>query len=401
MKRVLFSSILIFTFILAGTTVAILYARGYRFLPQNGRTRIEGTGLLVLTSKPDGARVIINDHLSTATNNTINLAPGEYDVRIEKDGYIPWDKKITVKKEVVSEAIALLFPIAPKLEAITTTGAGNPVLDSSGTLIAYTVSSSSASKNGIYLLDMSARSIISFGGQTSQLVSNAADRLSEATLSFSPDGKEIIASIDTRLGTTSYLLATKGFNDSPKDVTNTISQVQRDWESLSSEKNKKILDSFQRDLRPIVTDYFKDFKISPEGDKVLYVASQSASLVVIRKPRIIGGNTTTEQRTIKKGNTYVYDIKEDRNFLLFDRTGMKNNEASPNFMWHPDSRHLIFATNGKINILEYDGQNQTTVYAGPFLDSYVFPWTDGLSLVILAKLNNPNVPYNLYRIGLE
>lgn len=401
MKRVILSSILILSFIIAGTTVAILYARGYRLLPQNGRARIEGTGLLVLTSKPDGARVIINDHLSTATNNTINLSPGEYDVRIEKDGYIPWTKKITVKKEVVSEAIALLFPIAPKLEAITTTGAGNPVLDASGSLIAYTVSSSSAVKNGVYLLDMSARSILSFGGQTSQIANNSTDRLSNSTLAFSPDGKELIASVNTNSGTTSYLLSAKGFNDVPKDVTNTISQVQKEWEALLAEKNKKILDSFQKDLRPIVTDYFKDFSISPEGDKVLYTASQSATLAIIKTPRIIGGNSTPEQRTIKKGNTYVYDIKEDRNFLLFDRGSMKEKDLSPNFMWHPDSRHLIYAKDGKINILEYDAQNQTTVYAGPFLDSYVFPWTDGVSLIILAKLNNPNVPYNLYRIGLE
>src|SRR3972149_3592243 len=101
MKRILISGILIGAFIVIGTIVAVLYANGYRIdFSGNGAGRvkfIEGTGLLVTTSRPDGARVLVNGHLTTATNNTINLAPGEYDVEIQKDGYLPWRKKVTIK----------------------------------------------------------------------------------------------------------------------------------------------------------------------------------------------------------------------------------------------------------------------------------------------------------------
>src|SRR3990167_7293589 len=101
MKKVLISGILIGLFITIGGIAAILYATGYRIdFGGNGTGNIkfiEGTGLLVATSKPDGARVLINGHLTTATNNTINLAPDQYDVEIQKDGYLPWKKKITIK----------------------------------------------------------------------------------------------------------------------------------------------------------------------------------------------------------------------------------------------------------------------------------------------------------------
>ena len=128
MKRVVVTGIMIFSFLLIGTLIGIFYAKGYRIVPNNGSPMVEGTGLLVLTSKPDAAKVFVNNQIATATNNTINLTPGDYEIKIVKDGYFAWNKKITIKKEVVSRADALLFPTAPKLESTTSTPAPNPFL---------------------------------------------------------------------------------------------------------------------------------------------------------------------------------------------------------------------------------------------------------------------------------
>ena len=115
MKKQLLVPISILFFLLLGTVIVVLYGKGYRFNFEKGRPDFNGTGLLVATSVPDGAQVFINGHLTTATDNTINLAPGEYDVKIFKEGYFPWQKKITIKKEVVSKADALLFAWANAL----------------------------------------------------------------------------------------------------------------------------------------------------------------------------------------------------------------------------------------------------------------------------------------------
>lgn len=395
MKRIVISTIIILFLILLGTTIGIFYARGYRFDPNNPKGILEGTGLLVLTSKPDGSRVYINDHLTTATNNTINLAPGTYQVRIEQDGYFPWKKTIEIKNETVSTANATLYPIAPRLESVTATGALNPTLDGSGAIIAYTVASASAEKNGIYTLNMSAPTILPLGGGASQIANDLLAPFSTSMLSFSPDGSQLLASISGTLTSTNYLLSAGSFNSNPKDVTATLPQVLSDWDKQTQLKNKKTIDSLPRKIRVVAQANFGNPVVAPQDDKILYVASQSATIPLILNPRLPGTNSTPETRKIEKGNTYVYDMKEDRNYLI------SKNEDAPRFLWLPDGNHLVYIKGSNINIMEADGQNSTTVYAGPFVDHFVFPWPDGSSLVILTNLNIPGAPNNLYRISLR
>lgn len=392
MKRILISGILIGLFITLGSIAAILYATGYRVSldgSQSGKI-ISGTGLLVTTSKPDGARVLIDNNLTTATNNTINLKPGEYDVRIEKDGYLPWGKKIIIKNGLVSEANALLLPVAPKLEAVTTIGVSNVATERLGSQLSYTVASASASKNGIYVLDMNSRNLIFLAATGTQIVGDIQDRFSQAQeLSFSPDGKELLVKLPSG---TYYLLATDSKNLNPRDVTNTLSQVTRDWEQQRTDFDKKIMESLSRDLRNAAQTHFKNIIPSPEGDKLLYEASVSAKLPLILRKSVPSVNSTPDQRDIAAGSTYVYDIREDKNYLISDK---------PNrYLWHADGRHIIFARDGKINVVEYDGGNLTAVYNGPFLDNLIFPWPDGSSVGIVTSLS-PSVPHNIYRISLQ
>jgi len=68
--------------------------------------------------------------------------------------------------------------------------------------------------------------------------------------------------------------------------------------------------------------------------------------------------------------------------------------------WFPDSKHLLFVQDGKIKIMEYDGQNSTTVYSGPFANDFVYPWPDGSKLIIKTSFS-PDSPDNLYVIDLK
>ena len=392
MKRILISGILIGLFITLGSIAAILYATGYRVSLDGGSDGkiIAGTGLLVTTSRPDGARVLINNNLTTATNNTINLKPGDYDARIEKDGYLPWSKKIIIKNGLVSEANALLLPIAPKLEAVTTIGVSNVTMDLSGSLLAYAVASASASRNGIYVLDMNARNLIFLAATGTQIVGDIQDQFSGAKeLSFSPDGKEILAKL---INNSYYLLAANSTNQNPRDVTNILPLVRKDWEQQRSEFDKKIMDSLSRGLADVAKDHFKNIMPAPDGDKLLYEASVSARLPMVLKKPVPSVNSTPDQRSIVAGNIYIYDIREDKNYLL--------SQKSNKYLWHGGARHIIFAKEGKINLIEYDGGNLTAVYNGPFLDNLIFPWPDGSSVGIVTSLS-PAVPNNIYRISLQ
>lgn len=403
MRKQLIISISIVVFLLLGTVFVILYGKGYRFgLTSEGKPGISGTGILVATSNPDGAQVFINGHLTTATNNTLNLFPATYTVRIFKDGYFPWEKKIKVEKEVVSKAEAVLFSTAPKLESITVTGADNPVLDPTQTRLAYTVASQSARKNGVYVLDMSNRPVLLLQGSSTQLADETVDTFSKATLSWSPDGKQLLATISAPLqNPTTYLLSASGMNTNPQDVTETLTQIQAQWQQEEAVKTKAHLAGLKAKLQSVVAENFSILSWSPDESKILYQASRSATVPLIIVPRLIGVDATTEERTIQEDHLYVYDIKEDKNYSIDAVSPMSASETLKVVKWLPDSAHLLYVHDKRIDLMEADGKNITTIYAGPFLDSYVFPFANISKVVILTNLGNPTIPANLYTIGIK
>jgi hypothetical protein len=402
MKKQIVIPALIILFLLIGTAFVVLLGKGYFVNFNGGVPVLSGTGLLVATSAPDGAQVLINGHLTTATDNTINLAPGDYDIKIFKEGYFPWEKKITIKNEVVSKADALLFPTAPQLTSITNVGILNPVLDPTQTKLAYTVASQSATKNGIYVLDMSLRPILTLQNASTQLVDDTIVAFSTSTLAWSPDSTQILATIPGNLPATTYLLQTNSMNQAPQDVTETIASVNASWQKIKTEKDTAQINSLPKKLRTVAATNFNILEWSADDTKILYEASQSASIPLIITPALIGTDSTPQVRDIKKGEVYVYDIKEDRNYLILSSlpTTTTNEQQLP-LMWYPDSKHLVYVHDGKIDMMEYDAQNQTTVYAGPFVNDSVFPWPDATKLVILTNLGNPTITPNLYTIGLK
>ncbi|OGH37830.1 MAG: hypothetical protein A3B44_01135 [Candidatus Levybacteria bacterium RIFCSPLOWO2_01_FULL_38_21] len=396
MKKILLT-LSIFGILIVVTAGIILYGKGYRLFFDKGRPDVSGTGLLVATSSPDGAQVLVNEHLTTATDNTINLEPGSYNIKIFKQGYFPWEKHLSIEKGVVTKIEALLFPTAPKLESITNTGVDNPVIDPSRTKIAYTVSSQTIRKNGVYVLDMTSRPILTLQNSSRQISDDTVSLFSKAILSWSPDGESLIASISAQGLTANYLLAAGSFNQSPSDVTETLTSVNSSWDKLKADRDKSLADGLSAKLRKTVSDNFNIMSWSADETKILYQASSSATLPIIRSPRLIGSNPTPEQRKIEKNGIYVYDIKEDRNYKIHAPT-----DKDQIFLtWFPDSKHLIYLHDKKIDIMEYDGANVTKIFAGPFTDSFVFPWSDNSRIVILTNLGNSDTPPNLYTISLK
>lgn len=90
--------------ILVAATAVIAYGRGYRL--DLNKTSLKPTGLISITSDPSGAQVSVDGALKTASNNSFAIDPGYYNVRISKESYIAWEKKIRVQGEVVSAVTA-------------------------------------------------------------------------------------------------------------------------------------------------------------------------------------------------------------------------------------------------------------------------------------------------------
>ena len=395
-------SLLIITGVVLTTATYFLvrYAQGYRLTFDRGNlfskevVKVESTGLLAATSSPDGASVFVNGRLMSATNTTLTLQPDEYKVKIVKEGYLPWEKTIKLQKEVVTQVQALLFPGAPRLDPLTSTGVSNPTPDPTGSRIAYAVASASAlSKNGIFVLDMSTRPIFPIRNNALQSADDTLDTLSASHLSWSPDGRELLLSLKNA----QYLIRASEFNTRPLNITAALEETKVQWEKETNDQEKAKLESLQPKLSEFIQEHFSIISWSNDSTKILYEASDSAKLPQFLDSPYVGANSQPEDRDINKNRLYVYDTKEDKNFFI--------KEADPNMplpIWFPDNRHLVLIEEREIKMIEYDGTNKTTVYSGPFEGNFVYPWPDGSRLVILTSLNpQSGVGPNLYTINLK
>ena len=416
LKRQIVISLSILLFLVAGTTAAIFYGKGYRFFFKQGEPQVSKNGTLRATSIPAGAQVYINGHLTATTDNSVSLAPDKYAVTIAKDGYHDWRKDFQIEKEIVQNADAVLYPKSPTLQAVSTFGVESVIADPSGTKLAFKIASNSAKRNGIYVFDMTARTFPVLAGQSSstQLADDSTDIFSKANIQWSPDGEQMLASITTpQGGTTYYLLKTDGLNEDPQDVTTILATVMDTWNTQRRDKEMARNKSLKPAVQKFAKEYFNILSWSPEENKILYQASESAEMPEFIKPRRIGNNNLYERRDLEKNAIYVYDLKEDRNTRVMEAIDEVCNEdivtvelpnsdtcTSP-FTWFPDSKHLLYVHDKKISVIEDDGSNLTTIYAGPFIGSYVFPWPDGSKLIIVTNLNNPTIPPTLYSIGLK
>lgn len=86
---------------------AVLYSQGYRFDFKN--KKITQTGGIFLKASPRQANIYLDGKLVKTTDFFFgsvlieNLLPGFYGIRVEKEGYSPWEKTLEVKEKEVNE----------------------------------------------------------------------------------------------------------------------------------------------------------------------------------------------------------------------------------------------------------------------------------------------------------
>lgn len=444
--------------IIIGTYIAIQFGKGYR--PSVDGT-IKGTGLLAANSFPTGAEVYINDKLTTATDDTLNLTPATYRVAIKKDGYLPWSKDITVKEELVAQTNATLFKAAPGLSPLTLAGAQNITPSPDGQKIAYAVTgASSAAKNGLYVLEMNGNAL-SQTKEPRQISRNTESvNLADAILLWSPNSGEILIHLpEDKPGAGNYLINIANFTEVAnfRDVTVQLPVILAGWEEEIATRETKQFAKLPLELQGIATQSAVNFYFSPSEEKVMYTSTGSATLSDHLIPAPPSTSSQPEDRTLEPNQIYVYDLIEDKNFtlggipkddvrpqkhLLLLKNYQQSLTSDANFLvtptqkalndfltlydpksfsqtvsnfnshysslytmdyqWYPNSTHLIYNARESIEIVEYDSQNRITVYSGPLSQNFIYPWPDGKQLIIVLNLNPaPNLPENLYAIAIR
>jgi hypothetical protein len=128
-----------FIIFIVAAPLMVLYARGdilgtgWTFLP---------TGGIYVNAAPTGSNIFLNNKLKDSTSFFSkdivlkSLRSGTYDVRVEKDGYNTWSKKIKVSNNLVSDANVFMLPQKVELKEITKYLASSTVKNSEYTDLA-------------------------------------------------------------------------------------------------------------------------------------------------------------------------------------------------------------------------------------------------------------------------
>ncbi len=408
--------------ILSVSTIIIAYGRGYRL--DFGNNALKPTGLILATSDPIGAQVYIDGQLRTAANNSINVDPGGYTVRITKEGFIPWEKQVRVQGEVVARADAFLFPTNPSLSPLTMVGVTKPVLSPDGTKIAYIVpyptnppagGETTAVKNaGIWVYELADRPL-GVNRDPKHIASwDSPVDTEKVSMIWSPDASQLLVSDGL-----SVRLYQANRTNEVTIVTASYERILKEWQDDADVKEKAKLVAFKQPIIDLASTSAKIIAFSPDETKLLYEATAAATIPPVLIPPLIGTNTTKEQRTIVPGRLYVYDSREDKNYFLLDKKELptptpikiknlklkienSSPDATSGLAWFPTNRHLLLMLNGKIDVLEYDRTNWITVYSGPLSDGFMAPWPNGTRIIIMSNLNpGATTLPNLYTVNLR
>ena len=254
--------------IVIGSIFAIRYARGSWRLTEKGV--VANTGLLNVNSFPTGAQVFINDRLVTATDDTIYIDPGEYQVKIVKEGYSIWQKNLLVQEELVTQTNATLFPNAPSLSPLTFTGVNNIHPSPDGQKILFHVSQANTpASNGFYLLELTSNFLSLQSGPRQITDDLPALELDKAHIIWSPDSQEVMILVDEKFGGREFLIPIdkKSALAEQVDISFSRSKTLSAWEEEIYQKERLFLEKFPPEILQVATQSAKNVYISPDKRK--------------------------------------------------------------------------------------------------------------------------------------
>ena len=383
--------VLLSTMVVVGIigAITILYARGYRLQSGEENITLGPTGLLVVNSDPIAAQVFIDGQLRTATDNSVSLTPGTYELEVAKEGYLAWEKTITIEREAVTQVDAFLVSNAPSLTALTFSGAINPIVSEDFSKIAYTVPSAedNIERAGLWIME-TVNLPLGFNRDPRRITDGD---LTNAIYEFSPDAREILLTTQTGV----YLLTISDFTPqvSRINVANQVETIQEEWQEIRQTRMKAKIAPLPDEIEDILASSVSELKFSPDENRILYTATGSASIPENLIRQLPGSSTQPEERTLAEGTKYVYDIREDRNFAV--ATGEEL------VYWLSNSLNLLIPEVNKLTIIDYDGTNRKTVFSGNYVYPTAYPSTNVSRLLLLTNFGATDSLTNLYWLSLK
>jgi len=317
-----------------------------------------------------------------------------------------------------------LFPSVSSVTPLTFSGVLDPVPAPDGhELVFKVVLNSTEEDNGHYVMDIDGGALFKRINAKQIARNSLRYDFSQAEVVWSPDVNTILAYwVENEVVVQAVELEADKFNNESelRDVSTVIDFILDEWLEGVEQEREIPLAKLPEEIGAILAEA-RSFFFSPDGEMLLYtVGEQSVSLAENLIPDLLAESTQTEKRELRPGYTYVYDIKEDRNYeivgpeeqeILVEKEGVlaKARELSESYsglfvnqvQWFPTSRHLLMANQETINLMEYDSQNLITIFTGLFQPGFIYLAPSGQRLLILSNLGQKEGEINLYSLDLK
>lgn len=428
--------VFVFGFIFV-TIVVSLYASGYKFnlsWPLKLNRLLQKTGMLIIESEPDKALIYLNDKIQKDSSlkpwkkdwlltpaKIKNILPGEYELRLEQEGYWPFKQKIYINSgettfvkgvnlfldnsplmiQLAKEGELKLSPdnkylylageekiitlkteLGRSLEVLTTPGAwtSDNQLFSEGVLfdpqkaesdINYSkivgpgaISWRLDSRNGsLYYQTTGTINRLEENGKTTTIIND-----SKNYLDFEPRGDKLFA------------------------ITSSSRQVRLE---LASQKDTKQADfwtlpnsgeyAFARDLKNQLAVYDRQ-------NNTLYLFNESiikAGPIVIRNIKHWSELTSDSLIYTNGFEIFIFNLNSGRHDLVTRRS-----QEITKIIWQATGNYLVFSEIDTLNVLDFKNLNTTQLFKATKLSSPVIDEKTG-SLYFWAKIGDSEGVYKL------
>ncbi len=443
-RRILYITFLFLFFTI--TPLLCLYAAGYKINFSKGF--IQKTGMLILDSKPEGARIFLNNkpqqfffkkyytkftdqkedsYISTPAKIK-NLLPGEYQVKLELEGYWPWEKKLEILPGATTyaEDINLFKKNTPLI-----------VLDKK-------IIDAQISYNKKYIATFNNDSISLIKLDDNEIINKAINNQASSTLLWSWDNKKILLNTlilnnkleiekdlskilknvynpkwdlndsniiyyQNKSGLNKFNLKTS-INETLVKENNIIDYLIKDSYiflirqigrtiNLEILKNGELTQNIKlpfSDGYTFINPHNQFLNIYDKKYHILYLINTGSFLSPLQE--IISGATISKWVKddlllyAREFELWLFDIKHNQKILL-TRISQKIN----NIEWHPSNNYVFYATNQGIFNIELDKREKRNITEFIKLENLknMYLDKDGKNIYFYAKIGNQEGIYKL------
>jgi hypothetical protein len=384
-----------------------MYALGYSF--GNG-LKIQKTGILVLDSKPDKGKIYLNGNLQqdfikkiykkdsykTTPQKIKNLLPGEYNIKIELEGYWPWEKKLNIQpgQATFAEDIKLFKKDTPLLlskgeKNISTADRQENVFiwnEQEATLLSLTdeknknikLASTSLSKNETaqWSPNFSELLIGSFLLNKNQQIINLKDNIDKSAHNFQWDNysDEYVYYTDNT-GLKKYHINDKIGTEIVNNKNINDFFIQEDFiYFLNNNKESTILNIFNIREKKVINTLnlpLSDYSFINKEQKLLNIFDKKYNILHLLNPNSSLKHFKDSLNNISTKNRWINNTQliyaNDFEIWMYDlETAQKKlitriSKKITNIFWLPSNGHILFSTNNNINIIELDDREKYNI----------------------------------------